>query len=148
MYTHGTQWTSSHGHLAFWGAYATIIIAVMYIALQKLRGDVWMSADLPDRGWKWKWGLGLQSAGMMGMTMALLVAGYVQSFVERAQEGSTWAGYFAAQNHVWFVQGMYWREFWGAIMALGVIITVWDLLTIGKGETRPAQEFLASPHPA
>jgi len=142
MYTHGTQWTASHGHLAFWGAYATIIIAVIYIALQKLRGDVWMGGQLPGNGWKWKWGLGLQSAGVMGMTVALLISGYVQSFVERAQEGSTWVGYFSAQNHEWFMQGMYWREFWGVVTALGVIVTVWDLLTIGKGELRRAPEYL------
>jgi nitric oxide reductase subunit B len=119
---------------------------VIYGALQKVRGDVWMSAQLPGNGWKW--GLGLQSAGVMGMTMALLISGYIQSFVERAQEGSTWAGYFAAQNHVWFIQGMYWRQFWGVITALGLIITIWDMLTIGKGETRRAQEFLPEHAPA
>ncbi len=33
LYTHGTQWTSSHGHLAFFGAYARINIAVFYLAI-------------------------------------------------------------------------------------------------------------------
>jgi nitric oxide reductase subunit B len=32
------------------------------------------------------------------MTMALLVSGYEQSHIERAVEGSTWCGYFAAQS--------------------------------------------------
>lgn len=145
LYTHGTQWTSSHGHLAFFGAYATIIIAMIYIALQKTRGDVWMSADLPGGGWKWKWGLGLQCAGVMGMTVAMLISGYVQSFIERAQEGSTWAGYFAAQTHPWFEQGMYWRQIWGIVTAVGFVVMIWDMLTIGKGETRPAQEFSVAP---
>ena len=27
LYTHGTQWPASHGHLAFFGAYATIVVA-------------------------------------------------------------------------------------------------------------------------
>jgi len=136
IYTHGTQWTASHGHLAFFGAYATIIIAVIYIALQKFRGDVWMGADLPGSGWKWKWSLSLLCIGVMGMTMAMLVSGYVQSFVERAQEGSTWAGYFAAQNHVWFRQGMFWRQVFGWVTAAGTLLLMWDLLTIGRGETR------------
>jgi len=142
MFTHGTQWTASHGHLAFWGAYATIIVAVIYLALQKTRGDIWMSGDLPGNGWKWKWALGLQSAGVMGMTMALLISGYVQSFTERAQEGSTWPGYFAAQTQTWFIQGMYWREIWGVVMAVGLALMLWDMLTIGRGEKRTAQEFL------
>jgi nitric oxide reductase subunit B len=138
MYTHGTQWTSSHGHLAFFGAYATIIFAVIYIALQKWRGDVWMSANLAN-GWRWKWALGLMNLGMVGMTVALLIAGYDQSFIERALGGSTWAAYFAAQNHIWFQQGMLWRAVFGAVMTLGTVLLIWDMLTIGGQETRPAQ---------
>ncbi|MCX7672222.1 MAG: hypothetical protein N2Z63_01280 [Thiobacillaceae bacterium] len=40
--------------------------------------------------------------GIVGMTIALLIAGYEQSHIERAIEGSTWMGYFAAQSHPWF----------------------------------------------
>jgi len=140
LYTHGTQWSASHGHLAFFGAYATIVIAVFYIAVQKWRGDVWMSGDLAGNGWKWKWALGLLNMGVLGMTMAMLVAGYEQSFIERAIEGSTWSGYFAAQVHPWFVQGMNWRMVFGLVTAAGIVLLVWDLLTIGKGETRVRQE--------
>ena len=138
LYTHGTQWSASHGHLAFFGAYATIIIAFFYLAAQKVRGNVWMGGDLPDGGWKWKWALGLLNGGVLGMTIALLIAGYEQSFIERALEGSTWAGYFDAQNHAWFKQAMNWRLIFGMVTASGLILLIWDLLTIGKGETRPA----------
>jgi nitric oxide reductase subunit B len=140
LYTHGTQWSASHGHLAFFGAYATIVIAVFYIAIQKWRGDVWMSGGLSDNGWKWKWSLGLLNMGVIGMTVALLIAGYEQSFIERAIEGSTWSGYFAAQVHPWFVQGMNWRMIFGLVTAAGIVLLVWDLLTIGRGETRTRQE--------
>ena len=37
LFTHGTQWTVSHGHFAFWGAYGCGVIAVIYLALQKSR---------------------------------------------------------------------------------------------------------------
>ena len=73
LYTHGTQWASSHGHLAFFGAYVTIIVAFVYLAVQKLRGDVWMSGGLADNGWKWKGSLLLTHVGMLGMTIALLL---------------------------------------------------------------------------
>ncbi|HEU0219450.1 MAG TPA: cbb3-type cytochrome c oxidase subunit I, partial [Gallionella sp.] len=87
LFTHGTQWTASHGHLAFFGAYATINIAFFYIAMQKWRGNAWMSGGLIG-GWKWKWSMVLLNLGMVGMTMGLLVAGYEQSQIERAIEGS------------------------------------------------------------
>ncbi|MEQ1532006.1 MAG: cbb3-type cytochrome c oxidase subunit I [Sideroxydans sp.] len=136
LYTHGTQWSASHGHLAFFGAYATIIIAMFYLGVQRWRSGVWMSGDLPGNGWKWKWALGLLNLGMVGMTVSMLVSGYVQSQIERAIEGSTWMGYFAAQIHPWFVQGMWWREVFGVMFLVGFILLVWDLLTIGKGESR------------
>ena len=139
LYTHGTQWSASHGHLAFFGAYATINIAMFYIAIQHWRGNAYMSAGLVDSGWKWKWSLGLLNMGMLGMTMAMLIAGYEQAFLERAVEGSTWFGYFAAQQQPWFVQSMVWREAFGVMMVLGVILLTWDLVTIGKLETRPAR---------
>lgn len=139
LYTHGTQWSASHGHFAFFGAYATIIIAVIYIALQKVRGNVWMSANMPGNGWKWKWSLALLNIGVVGMTIALLISGYEQSHIERAVGGSTWAGYFAAQVHVWFVQGMQWRMFFGWVTAAGTLLLMWDLLTIGRGESRPVK---------
>ncbi|HUX91115.1 MAG TPA: cbb3-type cytochrome c oxidase subunit I [Gallionellaceae bacterium] len=140
LFTHGTQWSASHGHLAFFGAYATINIAFFYIVMQKWRGNVWMSGHVVG-DWKWKWSLGLLNMGMLGMTMGMLVSGYVQSQLERAIEGSTWAGYFAAQAHPWFVQGMVWREVFGVMFALGFVLLVWDLLTVGKRETRPVQKL-------
>ncbi len=139
LYTHGTQWTASHGHLAFFGAYATINIAVFYIAIQQWRGNVWMSSGLADNGWKWKWSLALLNIGVVGMTVALLIAGYEQSFIERAVGGSTWAAYFAGQSHPWFIQGMFWRMIFGYVTAAGLALLIWDLLTIGAGETRTAQ---------
>lgn len=148
LYTHGTQWSASHGHLAFFGAYATINIAMFYIAMQQWRGNVYMGGGLADNGWKWKWSLGLLSVGMMGMTIAMLIAGYEQAFVERALEGSTWYGYFAAQQKPWFVASMIWREIFGVLMTVGVVLLMWDLLTIGGKETRSAPVFVSAGAPA
>jgi len=144
LYTHGTQWTASHGHLAFFGAYATINIAFFYLAIQRWRGDVWMGANLVG-GWRWKWALGLLSLGVMGMTMALLIAGYEQSFIERAQGGSTWGAYFAGQTHPWFVESMVWRMVFGWVTIAGFVLLAWDLVTVGKEETRPAETLVEEP---
>jgi nitric oxide reductase subunit B len=142
LYTHGTQWSASHGHFAFFGAYATLVIAFFYLALQKWRGNVWMSGGLAG-AWKWKWALGLLNLGMIGMVMAMLISGYEQSQIERAIEGSSWVGYFVAQAHPWFVQGMWWRQIFGWMFAVGFVLLVWDLLTIGRRETRPAPSLTA-----
>jgi len=136
LFTHGTQWSASHGHLAFFGAYATINIAMFYMAVQAWRGNVVMDGTLVDKGWKWKWALGFLCVGILGMTIALLVAGYQQAFIERAAEGSTWEGFFKAQNDPSFISSMYWRMFFGIIMTLGTILLIWDLMTIGKNSLK------------
>jgi nitric oxide reductase subunit B len=105
LYTHGTQWSASHGHLAFFGAYATINIAFFYLAIQHWRGavDEWRCAKriVVERD------IRLAEWGVIGMmTIVLLIAGYEQSFIERAVEGSTWGGYFTAQNHPSFQSAM------------------------------------------
>ncbi|MDX8408436.1 MAG: cbb3-type cytochrome c oxidase subunit I, partial [Mariprofundales bacterium] len=132
LFTHGTQWSASHGHLAFFGAYATIIIAMFYIAAQYTRGQSSFGPSTLGNGWKWKWSLGLLNLGVVGMTVALLISGYEQSFIERAVGGSTWMGYFAAQIHPWFIQGMEWRMVFGLVTTAGIVLLVWDLITIGK----------------
>ena len=135
LYTHGTQWASSHGHLAFFGAYVTIIVAFIYLAIQKLRGNVWMSGGTVG-AWRWKWSMVLLHVGMIGMTIALLIAGYEQAFVERAVGGSTWQAYFEGQLRPWFIQAMNWRMFFGVIMTAGVVLLLWDFIKIGAGESR------------
>ena len=37
-YTHGSQITVSHGHLAFFGAYALLNLVVFYFAMPQLKG--------------------------------------------------------------------------------------------------------------
>lgn len=135
LYTHGTQWTSSHGHLAFFGAYATINIAMFYMAMQRWRGGVWMGAAMKG-AWRWKTGFTLLNVGVLGMTIALLIAGYDQSFVERATEGSTWAGYFKGQTQPWFMASMVWRMIFGWVTAAGTVLLAWDLIAVGRGESR------------
>ncbi len=71
----------------------------------------------------------LITIGVMGMTVALTVAGYGQVLVERAQMGATWEGFFVSQNFVWFVQGLGWRLAMGVVTLVGFIFLVKDLLT-------------------
>lgn len=139
MFAHGTQWTASHGHFAFWGAYGCGIITVMYLALAHQRkGGVFDGAA-------WKWGFGLLNVGMIGMAGALLVSGMTQAFYERAIGGSTLSAFVAAQQNPWFIEGMYVRLASGLLFAAGYVVLVYDFLTIGKRVevTVPAEPALS-----
>ena len=127
IYTHGTQFTSAHGHLAFFGAYATILIGMFYIGVQGKNGIKVMKATFDS-----KMAISLITIGVLGMTVSLTVAGYGQVLVERAQMGATWEGFFVSQNLVWFVQGLGWRLATGVVTFIGFLYLVKDLLTISQ----------------
>ncbi len=77
MFTHGTLVTAMHAHMAFWGAYAMIVLAMMAYALPLLTGrKLW---DTPMANWAF-W---TSNIGMTGMTGALAVAGITQVNLER-----------------------------------------------------------------
>ena len=77
MYTHGTLITAMHGHMAFWGAYAMIVLAMIAYAMPLLTGrKLW---DTPMSNWAF-W---ISNIGMTSMTAALAVAGVTQVTLER-----------------------------------------------------------------
>jgi nitric oxide reductase subunit B len=77
LYTHGTLVTAMHGHLAFWGAYAMIVLAIISYALPNLTGRK-LYDTLGGRMAFW-----LSNIGMLGMTIAFGVAGVAQTYLER-----------------------------------------------------------------
>lgn len=77
MYTHGTLITAMHGHLAFWGAYAMIVLAMISYALPNLTGRKYYEST-PGLYAFW-----LSNIGMIGMTAAFAVAGVAQVYLER-----------------------------------------------------------------
>ena len=131
LYSHGTQWTASHAHFAFWGAYSCGIFAVVYLALEKRR----QCTGLDSRAWKWSFAI--LNLGLLGMVGALLVAGMDQAFFERAQGGSTWSAFTALQHRPWYIEGMWSRFGFGLLFAVGYIVLMYDMLSIGK--SRAAQ---------
>ena len=126
LFSHGTQWTVSHGHFAFWGAYACGILSVIYLALQKAH----QIAEV--NGVRWRWSFALLNVGMIGMVGALLISGIAQAFYERAIGGSTLQAFIEGQSNPWFMQGMSARLAFGMIFAVGYVILIYDLLAFGK----------------
>ena len=77
LYTHGTLVTAMHGHLAFWGAYAMIVLAIISYSLPNMTGRKFYDGV---RGRVAFW---TTNIGMIGMTMAFGVAGVAQVYLER-----------------------------------------------------------------
>jgi len=77
-WTHGTLITAMHGHAAFYGAYAMIILAMISYALPA------MTHGRPERGSSiGYWSFWLQITGMFGMTLSFATAGIGQVYLER-----------------------------------------------------------------
>ncbi|MBK8397612.1 MAG: cbb3-type cytochrome c oxidase subunit I [Leptospiraceae bacterium] len=76
-WTHGTLITAMHGHLAFWGAYGMLVLAVITYAMPNLTGRKFYN-EMSGHIAFWT-----ANIGMIGMTGALAVAGITQVYLER-----------------------------------------------------------------
>ncbi|MBX7225582.1 MAG: cbb3-type cytochrome c oxidase subunit I [Chitinophagales bacterium] len=77
LYTHGTLVTAMHGHLAFWGAYGMIVLAIISYTMPNMTGrNLFNSVNGSMAFW-------LSNIGMLGMTVAFGVAGVAQVYMER-----------------------------------------------------------------
>lgn len=77
LYTHGTLVTAMHGHLAFWGAYAMLVLAIIAYALPLMTGrNLYNSNASVFAFWA-------SNIGMVSMTLAFAVAGVTQVYLER-----------------------------------------------------------------
>lgn len=77
LYTHGTLVTAMHGHMAFWGAYAMIVLAIIAYAMPNLTGRKLYDTTMS------RYAFWLSNIGMIGMTVAFGVAGVAQVYMER-----------------------------------------------------------------
>ncbi|MCC6782015.1 MAG: cbb3-type cytochrome c oxidase subunit I [Planctomycetes bacterium] len=77
LYTHGTLVTAMHGHMAFWGAYAMLVLAIIAYAMPQLTGR--RLHDTPLSAFAF-W---TSNIGMVAMTIAFGVAGVSQVYLER-----------------------------------------------------------------
>ncbi|MBK9211527.1 MAG: cbb3-type cytochrome c oxidase subunit I [Saprospiraceae bacterium] len=77
LYTHGTLVTAMHGHLAFWGAYGMIVLAIITYSMPNMTGrKLYNTVNGSLAFW-------LSNIGMIGMTVAFGVAGVAQVYMER-----------------------------------------------------------------
>lgn len=120
LYTHGTLVTASHGHYAFWGAYAMIVLAIISYAMPNLTGRKRYDKT---NGHLAFW---LSNVGMLGMTVAFGVAGVVQVYMERKMK----LEFMDVQNEikVHFVVLI----LCATLFTTGICLYIWEFIKYGK----------------
>lgn len=117
-YTHGSQITVSHGHMAFFGAYGLLNLSIFYFALPRLK-NIRRYRDTAGQ-----WGFWIMSIAMFFLGLVFGVAGILQTYLERFLD----IGYSTAH-----ITMMFWFRVAfaiGIVFLGGVLITVWHLLTL------------------
>ncbi|MCL5075790.1 MAG: cbb3-type cytochrome c oxidase subunit I [Chloroflexi bacterium] len=125
-WTHGTQLTPSHGHLAFFGAYATLVLMSIYTFLPEMRG---LQRFGQRRGLTAFWVI---NVGMVGMVLMMAAAGIVQVYLERML-GIDHTTVVNQYLNFW----LFWRLVFGVVMVAGVLIYLWDFFALALGTRAP-----------
>lgn len=127
QWTHGTHITTMHGHMAFFGAYAMINLAIISYALPSLTGRT----DEECQTTLGMWAFWLMVGGMFGITMSLAAAGMGQTYLERILG----FGYLEAQRKIQ-VHYLMWLAT-AVVFAIGVAAYVWDFVRAGAPRGEP-----------
>ncbi len=133
-YTHGTQVTAAHGHLAFYGAYVCLNLALFTYALPILRKRDPYNQVLNMAGF---W---LMSSGMVFMTFVLTFAGTIQTHLQRVMGQY----YMEVQDQITL---FYWMRLGaGVAVVLGAYLLIYALLVprreviaAGPSQSQPAE---------
>ena len=120
-WTHGTQITTAHGHLAFYGAYVLLVLAMIYVTLPAIRGVKEFNASRAFQSFWW------MTISMVFIVLTITGAGMVQTYMERLM-GLDYVAVKASYN-LWF-----WilRAIFGVGFLVGVGIFVVDYFKLGK----------------
>ncbi|MDR1853773.1 MAG: cbb3-type cytochrome c oxidase subunit I [Azoarcus sp.] len=128
-YTHGTQITASHGHLAFYGAYVMVVLTIISYAMPVLRGR---EANPEKSQHVEAWSFWLMTISMMLITLFLTAAGILQVWLQRVSPSPL--GFMETQEQIAF---FYWlREAAGVGFLVGVVAYVASFFV--KGDAAPA----------
>jgi len=117
-YTHGTQLTAAHAHLSFFGAYVMIVFSMISYAVPILRGRPHGNCEKAQKVelvsfW-------LMVIGMIGLTLALTVAGVMQIEMQRIPDSAHALPFMVVQsklNAVYIV-----RSLFGVMTFVGLLV--------------------------
>jgi nitric oxide reductase subunit B len=115
FYTHGTQITAAHGHLAFYGAYVLIVLTMISYALPQIRGLVAPSRRVQVLE---IWSFWLMSVAMVLITLLLTAAGVVQVTLQRVSENPM--PFMVVQEKIAYLYWMRWYA--GVLFFIGLLV--------------------------
>jgi len=125
-YTHGTQITAAHGHMAFYGAYVMVVLAIISYAMPLLRGRPGCNnnkAQVLEM-----WSFWLMTVAMVFITLFLTGAGILQIWLQRMGENAL--PFMVVQDKISI---FYWmREVSGIVFLIGLILYITSFFVNGK----------------
>ncbi len=123
-YTHGTQITAAHGHMAFYGAYVMVVLTIISYAMPIMRGRKAnpMRAQVVEM-----WSFWLMTVGMVFITLFLTGAGILQVYLQRLTDAPL--PFMVVQDKL---AVFYWmREVAGLVFLIGLIVYIWSFFVKG-----------------
>jgi len=116
-YTHGTQVTAAHGHMAFYGAYVMIVITMISYAMPIMRGRP--NGNSRQAQTVEMWSFWLMTIAMVFITLFLSAAGILQIWMQRIPESGEALSFMATQDNIAM---FYWlREASGVVFFIGLL---------------------------
>ena len=132
-YTHGTQITAAHGHMAFYGAYVMIVLTIISYAMPMLRGRT--AANSNKSQVLEMWSFWLMTVSMVFITLFLTGAGILQTYLQRVSESPE--PFMVVQEKIAL---FYWmRELAGVVFLIGLVAYILSFF-VGNREPEAAAE--------
>ena len=117
-FTHGSQITSAHGHMAFYGAYAMIVLTIISFAMPQLRGQGEAASNRAQVVEMWSFWL--MTVSMVFITLFLTGAGIVQVWLQRIPESGKALSFMETMDQV---AVFFWlREIAGIFFMIGLVV--------------------------
>lgn len=125
-YTHGSQITAAHGHMAFYGAYVMIVLTMISYAMPMLNGRD--AANSNKSQVAEMWAFWLMTVSMVFITLFLTGAGILQVYLQRYSENPL--PFMMVQDQISL---FYWlREAAGVIFLVGLVVYITSFFIKGE----------------
>jgi len=130
-YTHGSQITAAHGHMAFYGAYVMIVLTMISYAMPLLRGRT--AANSERSQVLEMWSFWLMTVSIVFITLFLTAAGILQVYLQRFSADPL--PFMVVQDKVAL---FYWmREIAGLVFLIGLVVYVASFFVGSKEPEAP-----------
>jgi nitric oxide reductase subunit B len=117
-YTHGSQITAAHGHMAFYGAYVMIVLTIISYAMPMLRGR--QAANSNRSQVLEMWSFWLMTVSIVFITLFLTGAGILQVYLQRFSDNPQ--PFMVVQDKIAM---FYWmREVAGVVFLVGLLVYI------------------------